>query len=102
MKIYLDDWRGYPIGFEVVRNYEDCIEMLLKNKNDLEVLSLDYDLDSIYTGFNVCEYLVENNIWPKEINIHSTHSMGRRMVDYLLEHAPADIKISYQCKEIKR
>lgn len=103
MKIFLDDWRPCRAGYELVRDYRSCIQLIEENKDYIESLSLDYDLDEMQTGYNVCEYLKNNNIWPKEINIHSTHSYGQKiMLNFLRENAPKETILKLQWQEIVR
>ncbi|WMJ24201.1 hypothetical protein RBG61_05915 [Paludicola sp. MB14-C6] len=75
MKLFLDDRRDAPDkSFCVVRNYEDCINLL--KLISFEFVSLDFDLGDYYNGLHVLEWMVENNKIPDRLNIHSSHSMG--------------------------
>lgn len=77
MKIILDDIRGFPkSGYNCVRNYEDCILLLSIFQNNLEFISLDYDLGTEHTGYDVLVYMHLLGIEPKHINIHSDHCIG--------------------------
>ena len=77
MKIILDDRRYVPSNspHNVARTYEDCIDMLRIFRR-ISFISLDYDLGTEQTGFDVLVYMAENNIEVKHINIHSDHSIG--------------------------
>ena len=80
MKIFLDDTREFPdkmYGYNCVRDYKTCTTLIDIFKNDLEFISLDYDLNDEYSGLDVLKYIKDNGIMPKGINIHSTHSNGR-------------------------
>ena len=90
MKIFLDDSRSFENiikkGYTCVRTYDECIG-LLKNYQYIEVIDLDYELESEETGLDVLKYMKENMIISKEIIIHSTHAGGvREMIDYIEEH----------------
>lgn len=80
MKIFLDDTREFPDkmhGFNCVRDYQTCITLIDVFQNEIDFISLDYELGDEFTGLDVLKYMKENGITPKSINIHSTHSIGR-------------------------
>ena len=88
MKIILDDRRYVPSNspHNVARTYEDCIDML-RIFRQISFISLDYDLGTEKTGFDILVYMAENNIEVKHINIHSDHSVGvPKMREYVWEH----------------
>ena len=90
MKIILDDRRYVPDNspYNVVRNYEDCIDMIRLFKK-ISFISLDYNLGTVKTGYDVLVYMAENDIEVKHINIHSDHSVGvPKMWDYIRAHFP--------------
>lgn len=90
MKIILDDRRYVPSNspYNVVRNYEDCVEMIRLFRK-IAFISLDYDLGESKTGYDVLVYMVENKIDVKHINIHSDHSLGvPKMRQYCEQHFP--------------
>ena len=93
MKIILDDKRVFPTkgGYNCVRTYEDCALLLITFK-ELSFISLDYDLSSEYTGYDVLVYMSENGIRPEHINVHSSHYLGKfKMVRYAKKHFPTTI-----------
>lgn len=97
MKIFLDDIRevSEELGYKVVRDYDSCIVWINASRNILEFVSLDYSLGSDKTGYDVLVYMVENNIHPKHINIHSDHSEGvPKMKKYAEEQFPSSTTIS--------
>lgn len=76
MKIFLDDVCLCPCGWKQAKTYKEFIDLIEKNKNNIELVSLDYDLsfsDKNLNGIDVCEFLIENNIKCNKIIIHSTH-----------------------------
>ncbi len=90
MKMILDDRRYVPSNspYNVVRNYEDCVDMLRLFRK-FSFISLDYNLGTVKTGYDVLVYIVENNIDVQHINIHSDHSIGvPKMREYAWEHLP--------------
>lgn len=90
MKIILDDRRYVPGNspYNVVRNYDDCVEMLRLFRK-ISYISLDYNLGTVKTGYDVLVYMKENNIEVKHINIHSNHILGvPQMQAYAWENFP--------------
>ena len=77
MKIILDDQRYVPADspYNLVRTYADCVE-LLRLFRKISYISLDYNLGSVKTGYDVLVYMKENDIQVKHINIHSNHILG--------------------------
>ena len=89
MKIILDDKRPMPEGpYNCVRAYEECIELLALFRR-VSFLSLDYDLGSDKTGFDVLVHMKDNSIEANHINIHSDHSVGvPKMREFIQENFP--------------
>lgn len=91
-KLFVDDKRSFDepgkAGYTCVKTYERAIILLdIYKKIGLEVVNLDYDLGESKTGLDILIYMKENNINPKEIIIHSTHSEGvRKMMRYAKDH----------------
>ncbi|MDH6603732.1 hypothetical protein OKW23_000873 [Bacilli bacterium PM5-9] len=82
MKIFLDDNRNIDNSeYSIIRTYENCIILLKTFSNDIDIISLDYDLGGNKTGYDVIEYMYSNNIIPRHINIHSTHKEGSNMIE---------------------
>jgi len=107
MKIFLDDTREVDEKnkYNVVRYYDDCIMLVDIFRNDIEWISLDYDLSATCrnTGFDVLVYMFENKIFPEHINIHSNHDTGAdKMKAYANKNFPntkiTAIKISQKKK----
>lgn len=90
MKIILDDRRYVPDSspYNLVRTYEDCIEMLRLFRR-ISYISLDYNLGTVKTGYDVLVYMKEHDIEVKHINIHSNHILGvPKMQEYAWKHFP--------------
>lgn len=87
MKLYLDDYRKPPNGWTLATTADECIEVL---KSGLVTeLSLDHDLAGEKTGYEVVKWMVENNVFPPLIIIHTMNPVGRqRMFDTILRYAP--------------
>ena len=93
MKIFLDDTKLCPLGWTWVKTVEDFKKTVQENIDDLESISLDYELEATdkgRTGMDACRYLIENNIRCHEIVIHSSHPYARKMRELLEEHMGSD------------
>ncbi len=91
MKIFLDDQRTPHMrnGYNIVRNYKDCIILLSACNGTLGFVSLDYDLRDDYCGLDALIFMYENKIKPQHINVHSGHEQGAaEMLAYAREHFP--------------
>ena len=90
MKIVLDDQRNIPANspYNLVRTYDECVEMIRLFRK-ISFISLDYNLGTVKTGYDVLVYMKENNIEVKHINIHSNHILGvPKMREYAWENFP--------------
>lgn len=90
MKIVLDDRRNIPDNspYNLVRTYEECVEMIRLFRK-IGFISLDYNLGTVKTGYDVLVYMKENNIEVKHINIHSNHILGvPKMQEYAWKNFP--------------
>lgn len=89
MKIILDDQRIMPEDkYRCVRTYDDCVYYLRIFKK-IEYISLDYDLGTKKTGYDVLAFMLENGNDVEHINIHSDHSVGvPQMTAFIRENFP--------------
>ena len=95
IKIFLDDIRPCPDRWVPARDYNEMIMLLEKHKGEVEEISLDHDLGTIRTGYDVCKWIVENEYWNmKKITIHTANPVGsKNMIQLLSRYAPENIKI---------
>lgn len=93
MNIFLDDVRPCPDGYLVARDYNDFVRLVSDNKDNIDTVSLDYDLDSVRTGFDAAKFLVENKIMPKKICIHSNSTSGVKLIYKYLKENTTGIEI---------
>ncbi len=102
MKIVLDDRRDIPSNspYNLVRTYDECVEMIRLFRK-ISYISLDYNLGTVKTGYDVLVYMKENNIEVKHINIHSNHILGvPKMQNYAWEHFPG-VELTFNPLEFK-
>ena len=93
INLYLDDLRPCPERFILAKNALECRLLLLSN--DVNILSLDHDLSETETGYDLCKWLVEagqynQNIYPKQIFLHTANGVGRDNMFKLLERYKPD------------
>lgn len=93
MKVFLDDIRPCPRGFVWVKSVEECLVLLRQGKVD--ILSLDHDLgEGKPTGYDLVKIMVEENLYPKEIYIHTANPVGREnMYKTLARYKPPSVKV---------
>lgn len=116
MKIYLDDIRNPPSGWDLVKTADACIAKL--ETGNVEELSLDHDLAEEHydeknweyidmhgytgtmdranyrekTGYSVVQWMIQNNVWPKLVVVHSMNPVGRAsMVQAVDRHKPSGV-----------
>jgi hypothetical protein len=80
MNLWLDDVRdpveyGH-INYVWVKTAEEAIELLKKEK--IKIASLDHDLGTEKTGYNVVCWMEENNVWPEKTFVHSQNPVGKQ------------------------
>lgn len=78
-KLFVDDTRKQPKGFECAQSYEYCL-MLYKAFGEFEFVDLDYDLNEKYSGLDILIWMKENGKHPRHINIHSNHIEGMKIM----------------------
>lgn len=88
MKIWLDDVRPAPEGWEWIKLAEEAVEILGEGR--VEDISLDHDLGDDYdpdyqiynTGYDVAKWIEQRtahdyNYFPPRIFVHSDNPVGR-------------------------
>ena len=64
-------------------NYKEAITKLKKTR--FSVIDLDHDLGEEKTGYDICKYIIENNIHFDKIKIHTSNPVGRDNMIQLLQ-----------------
>src|SRR3990167_2628476 len=118
ISLFLDDTRlPSHVGWDdnewlTVRTAKEAFE-ILKQGNVVD-LSLDHDLgmeiittfaggqyteaynDTTPTGYDLCKWMVENNVWPSgNIYIHSSNPVGRDNMKQLIDRYHPSSEIIY-------
>ena len=83
MKIWFDDIRPMPEGFDVwIKTSEECLAFILENSKKIELISFDHDLGGEDTTMPVAKMLERaayfNEIKPIKWRVHSANPEGRR------------------------
>lgn len=95
--LYVDDLRDCPwttthkidnvnVNNEdiiVCRSYMDTIEIL--DCMSFDIIDLDHDLGEEKTGYDICKYIVENNIKCPKFYLHTANPVGRLNMKQLLQ-----------------
>lgn len=90
INIYMDDLRKPPPGFTLARTTEECL--LLLRECEVDILSLDYDLGpDDYSGSEVAKSIVLEELFPREIYLHTSSARGRREMFEILYAARPEI-----------
>lgn len=83
INIYMDDLRKPPPGFTLAKTTEECL--LLLRECEVNILSLDYDLGpDDYNGSEIARRIVLEELFPREIYLHTSSASGRRKMYELL------------------
>lgn len=96
MKVWLDDVRPAPEGWEWVYTVDEAKAVLGLWYAIIDSLSLDHDLGedaeerSLPNGYNLTLWMAEHQIWPAgEIRIHSANPVGlENMAATILRYGP--------------
>ena len=94
MKLWIDDIRTPPIGYDLwARNYDEAIKFITEHRNQITRISFDHDIASYddygneLTGYAIAVYIEQEvyyeDIDPKsihEIQVHSSNASGNRKI----------------------
>lgn len=102
INLYLDDSRDCPKDFVLAKTIEEAIYYLKNFK--VNILSLDHDLGIdkngklLPTGYDLVKYICENNIYIKEVYLHTDNPVGR---ENMYETLIASQRRGFISKDIK-
>ncbi len=90
MKIWLDDLRPVPEGYEWARSVNEAISIIEKaetNGDEIELLDLDHDLGDYYKdggdAIKILDYLAERQTFYP-ITIHTANPVGRANMERMI------------------
>ena len=88
-RLYLDDLRPTPEGFDRVYNYEEFVDYL-ERKGLPDFISFDHDLGEDLSGYDCAKYLVEycltHQLPLPNYKVHSQNPVGKENIERLLEN----------------
>lgn len=110
MRLWIDDKRPMPwvedAWYVHAKSSDEALEWLKAfRRNNVErdrdpgylidEISFDHDLGGEDTTRPVMLWMIENNVWPKEITVHTSNPPGRDwLVGMANRYAPEDVTIS--------
>ena len=88
-RLYLDDLRPTPEGFDRVYNYKEFVAYL-EREGLPDFISFDHDLGEDLSGYDCAKYLVEycleHQLPLPDYQVHSQNPVGRENIERLLEN----------------
>lgn len=91
--LWIDDERAtpkFPMSFLTItaRDYPSAIEVLgfCRDKGWDVYIDLDHDLGEGKTGYDICKFIVENQIPLIGYHLHTMNPVGRQNMEQLLSH----------------
>lgn len=100
MKLWIDDERLPTEEYDTIAlTSATAIHWLRLHQSvtdgPLELISFDHDLGGDDTTRGVLIWMIENNVWPKEIRVHTANPVGRDwLVGTAAQYAPEWVHIS--------
>jgi len=89
MKLWLDDLRPAPAGFEWVKTHDEAIEKLATGQ--VKFISFDHDLGENKSGYDVAclieRWCEEKRITCPEWEIHSDNPVGQGRINAAMASA---------------
>lgn len=88
LKLYVDDERHPPSGWTLAKTFTEAVYAL--EHDDVEALSLDHDLGTEKTGYDIACWL-EEQVYigrlkaPRSLLIHSANPVGRNNIARVFE-----------------
>ncbi len=82
-KLYLDDLRSCPPGYDVVRTVQEFKDYITKNGVP-ELISFDHDLGGDETAMQCIHWLIDNDYRINDYNLHTANPVGRDNMESLI------------------
>ena len=85
-KLWIDDVRPAPDGFDWIKTASDAVQYLVENWAAVTVVSFDHDLgDDSESGYDVLTWIerrvAEGYRFPGEMRVHSANPVGRQNME---------------------
>jgi len=89
MKIWVDDIRTPPVGYDVWAKTSDKALSILQQCEAIgerpELMSLDHDLGGDDTSRRIVIWMCTFNFWPVEVRVHSANPVGVEWLEGMIE-----------------
>lgn len=96
MKLWIDDLRPAPDGFVQAWSSDGAVLHLLARHAELEEISFDHDLGGDDTTRPVMLWMIENDVWPDRIFVHTANPVGRTwLVEMAKRYAPEHVEVKW-------
>jgi 8-oxo-dGTP pyrophosphatase MutT (NUDIX family) len=89
-KLWLDDVRPAPDGWDLARTFEEFVSYIEQNGVP-DAISFDYDLERGKTGLACARWLLERGTLPRQWSVHSANRIGR--MNIIKEMAAAEVRL---------
>ena len=91
MKIWLDDLRSSPKGYEMAKSVNEAIRLIEKAEKEgteIEIIDLDHDLGDYFTdggdAIKLLDWLVERGtLYP--VSTHTANPVGRANMERMIK-----------------
>jgi hypothetical protein len=106
MKLWIDDERSMPEGYtHMAMSSAQAISLLEHQRyaaSGFQLVSFDHDLGGTFVGNHLIEdtsrpvltWMIENDMWPDEIRIHTINPVGREWLEGTAKrYAPKSVLI---------
>ncbi len=90
-KLWVDDERPAPDEtWDVAKRAAEAYNLI--DTHDYSVISLDFTLIGMESGFDIVVWMRNNNRWPETIIAHSSSGSARSLIlESAREYGPADL-----------
>lgn len=82
MKLFVDDLRDPPEGWEVARTSREAVALL--KSGQVTELSLEHDFRGGDTTRPVVIWMIIHDVWPEIIRCHTTNPVGREWIERMI------------------
>ncbi|MNV23165.1 hypothetical protein D3C71_1141670 [compost metagenome] len=88
VKIFMDDLRPAYKGWLLARTTSECLELLEKHRDNIDVLSLDHDMtEKDNDGYWLVKEMVERLLYAEKVQFHTANNQGRENMYHYLRNA---------------
>lgn len=97
MKIYIDDERPLPAEYtHLATTYEQALGCIAiaSGAGLFDLVSFDHDLGGDDTTRGLLTFMIENDVWPNEIRVHTANPVGHDwLIGTAARYAPKWVRV---------